>query len=102
MQVVVEHFVERKEVSPMGQRDNERGPEPGWEAATWAGARREQRRRWAALPLERIVAAQEEMYELSVAMGHESSLEPARAETEGAAVHEPRAQYGRGGFTRAR
>ena len=37
----------------------------GWESATWEGARREQMRRWAALPLEEIVAAQEEMAELA-------------------------------------
>jgi hypothetical protein len=37
----------------------------GWEAATWEGVRREQLRRWAALPLEEIVAAQEEMAELA-------------------------------------
>jgi hypothetical protein len=37
----------------------------GWESATWKGARREQMRRWAALPLEEIVAAQEEMAELA-------------------------------------
>lgn len=36
-----------------------------WESATWEGARREEMRRWAALPLERIVAAQEEMAELA-------------------------------------
>lgn len=37
----------------------------GWESATWEGARREQMRRWAALPLEEILAAQEEMAELA-------------------------------------
>lgn len=36
-----------------------------WEAATWEGSRREQMRRWAALPLEEIVAAQEKMAELA-------------------------------------
>jgi hypothetical protein len=36
-----------------------------WRLTTWEGARREQLRRWAALPLERIVAALEEMQELS-------------------------------------
>lgn len=36
-----------------------------WPLTTWEGARREQLRRWAALPLERIVLAIEEMEELA-------------------------------------
>jgi hypothetical protein len=32
-----------------------------WSLTTWEGARREQLRRWALLPLENIVAALEEM-----------------------------------------
>jgi hypothetical protein len=36
-------------------------PEIDWSLTTWEGARREQLRRWAALPLENIVAALEEM-----------------------------------------
>lgn len=36
-----------------------------WRLTTWDGARREALRRWAALPLERIIAALEEMQELS-------------------------------------
>lgn len=32
-----------------------------WSLTTWEGARREQLRRWAELPLERIVLALEEM-----------------------------------------
>lgn len=36
-----------------------------WSLTTWEGARREQLRRWAALPLERIVLALEEMQELT-------------------------------------
>lgn len=32
-----------------------------WKLATWDGAKREALRRWAALPLEKIVAALEEM-----------------------------------------
>ncbi len=35
-----------------------------WSLTTWEGARREQMRRWAALPLENIVAALEEMQEI--------------------------------------
>lgn len=36
-----------------------------WSLATWEGARREQLRRWAQLPLERIILALEEMEELA-------------------------------------
>ena len=36
-----------------------------WSLTTWEGARREQLRRWAQLPLENIVAALEEMQELT-------------------------------------
>ena len=36
-----------------------------WSLTTWEGARREQLRRWAALPIERIVLALEEMQELA-------------------------------------
>ena len=35
-----------------------------WKLATWDGAKGEAFRRWAALPLERIIAALEEMQEL--------------------------------------
>lgn len=36
-----------------------------WSLTTWEGARREQLRRWAALPLERAIMALEEMEELA-------------------------------------
>lgn len=36
-----------------------------WSLTTWAGAEREQLRRWAALTLEEILRAQEEMQELA-------------------------------------
>jgi hypothetical protein len=39
-----------------------------WRAATWEGARREQMRRWAALPLECAILALEEMEELARAL----------------------------------
>ena len=35
-----------------------------WGLTTWDGAKREALRRWSALPLERVVAALEEMQEL--------------------------------------
>lgn len=36
-----------------------------WSTATWEGARLEQMRRWAALPLEQAILALEEMEELA-------------------------------------
>lgn len=39
-----------------------------WSLTTWEGARREQLRRWSELPLERIVAALEEMQRLNEAL----------------------------------
>lgn len=35
-----------------------------WSLTTWEGARREQMRRWAQLPLERVILALEEMQQL--------------------------------------
>jgi hypothetical protein len=40
-----------------------------WSRTTWDGARLEQMRRYAALPLERIIAALEEMDELTRSLG---------------------------------
>jgi len=36
-----------------------------WSLTTWEGSRREQLRRWAALPLERVILAIEEMQDLA-------------------------------------
>ncbi|MBI2320104.1 MAG: hypothetical protein HYY28_07690 [Betaproteobacteria bacterium] len=41
-----------------------------WRLTTWEGSRREQMRRWAALPLERIILAIEEMEELAEHLRH--------------------------------
>jgi len=43
-----------------------------WSLTTWEGSRREQLRRWAALSLEEILLAQEEMQELARKLGAES------------------------------
>lgn len=40
-----------------------------WTLTSWEGARREQLRRWADLPLERVVMALEEMGELAEQVG---------------------------------
>jgi hypothetical protein len=43
----------------------ERAGEIDWRLTTWEGTRREQLRRWADLPLERIILALEEMEQLA-------------------------------------
>ena len=43
-----------------------------WNLTTWEGSRREQLRRWAALSLEEILLAQEEMQELAGKLGSET------------------------------
>ena len=47
-----------------------------WTLATWDGARREQLRRWAGLPLERIIMALEEMADLAEQFEHTAKREP--------------------------
>jgi hypothetical protein len=44
-----------------------------WSVTTWEGSRREQLRRWAQLPLERVIAAIEEMERLSETLHAESA-----------------------------
>lgn len=39
-----------------------------WQLTTWEGSRREQLRRWAALPFDRVLAALEEMEDLAHAL----------------------------------
>jgi hypothetical protein len=50
----------------------EAGGDPiDWRLTTWEGAQREQLRRWAALPLENIIRALEEMEQLAGALSAE-------------------------------
>jgi hypothetical protein len=44
-----------------------------WRLTTWEGTRREQLRRWAQLPLDRVIAALEEMEELTRLLGQSGS-----------------------------
>lgn len=53
--------------------------EVDWSQTTFAGARREQMRRWAELPLERIIASLEEMERLADAPTASGSGESASA-----------------------
>ncbi len=46
-------------------------PEIDWSLTTWEGASREKLRRWCDLTLEEILRAQEEMWDLAVALGHD-------------------------------
>lgn len=71
-------------------------PEFDWRVTSFEGARREQLRRWAQLPLEQVLLALEEMQDIAHAFGatpvgqYRQSLQEAR-------VNEPLAQYGKGG-----
>lgn len=48
--------------------DDSDAPDIDWRLTTWEGTRRESLRRWSELPLHRIIAALEEMEELSRAL----------------------------------
>jgi len=65
-----------------------------WDLTTWEGSRRETLRRWARLPLERIIAALEEMQELSEALleSRASGNEEPRTAA-GTTVQEQRSDY---------
>ncbi|MBL1275623.1 MAG: hypothetical protein COB30_006020 [Ectothiorhodospiraceae bacterium] len=65
-----------------------------WNLATWEGARRETLRRWAELPLERIIAALEEMQELNDAL-HCSTDHATKAQN-ASSVQGRRGDYERG------
>jgi hypothetical protein len=58
-------------------QDEKRDAAIDWSLTTWEGARREQLRRWAELPLENVVRALEEMQELAAKLS--SSGEPRSA-----------------------
>lgn len=72
-------------------------PEDGidWELTTWDGSRRETLRRWAALPLERVVAALEEMQTLAqtLSLPADPRLAPGASAVD-TAVHEQARGYG--------
>jgi hypothetical protein len=57
--------------------DKQAAEEIDWGLTTWEGARREQLRRWAALPLERIIMALEKMETLNNQLSRPPSLEKA-------------------------
>jgi hypothetical protein len=71
-------------------------PEFDWRVTSFEGARREQLRRWAQLPLEQILLALEEMQDIAHAFGatpigkYGQSVQELR-------VNEPLAQHGKRG-----
>ncbi len=68
-----------------------------WKLATWDGAKREVLRRWAALPLERIVAALEEMQELNETLSESTAFGKKRFQmATGRIVQEQRSDYSAG------
>ena len=68
-----------------------------WDLTTWEGSRRETLRRWARLPLERVIAALEEMQELSEALSESHSSGEAESQpVAGGGVQEQRSEYGLG------
>jgi hypothetical protein len=58
------------------EKPDETGEGIDWRLTTWEGARREALRRWAALPLEHIIAALEEMEALGKAFSESPALPP--------------------------
>ncbi len=50
-------------------QENDSTDSVNWELTTWEGVRRLQMRRWAALPLEKVIEALEEMQQLADQFG---------------------------------
>jgi phage-related protein len=71
-------------------------PEFDWRLTSFEGARREQLRRWAQLPLERILLAIEEMQDIAQAFGTTPVGEYGQSVQE-LRVNEPPVEYGKGG-----
>lgn len=76
-------------------------PDFDWRLTSFEGARREQLRRWAQLPLEDILRAIEEMQEIAQQLGAEPSDECGES-ARGVRVRESSAQYGKGGVDQQR
>jgi hypothetical protein len=51
-------------------KDENRADEIDWSLTTWEGARREQARRWARMPLAELILALEEMQVLAEQLSH--------------------------------
>ncbi|MCS6290686.1 MAG: type I-U CRISPR-associated protein Csx17 [Nitrospira sp.] len=70
-------------------------PEFDWRVTSFEGSRREQLRRWAQLPLEKILLAIEEMQDIAQVLGAAPSGEYGEP-LQGVSVKEPQAEYGNG------
>lgn len=77
---------------------DDEGPTPDfdWRVATFEGARREQLRRWAQLPLEQILLAIEEMQDIAQQLGTTSTGERKHS-VQGGSVQESSVGYGKSG-----
>jgi hypothetical protein len=78
-----------------------RPPEIDWRLTTFEGARREQLRRWAQLPLEDILRAIEEMQNVAHEFGAAPTGESGES-ARGVPVSESPAEYGKGGADQQR
>lgn len=67
-----------------------------WRLTSFEGARREQLRRWARLPLERILLAIEEMQDIARLLGTAPAGEHGESAL-GSSVKEPSGGYGKSG-----
>jgi hypothetical protein len=67
-----------------------------WQVTTFEGARREQLRRWAQLPLEDILLAIEEMQDIAQLLGTAPAGKPGES-ARGSSVKEPPVGYGKSG-----
>lgn len=75
-------------------KNEERDEAIDWSLTTWDGSRREALRRWAQLPLERVIAALEEMQELNDMLSESRPAgEAASRLAAGSAVHEQHSDY---------
>ena len=67
-----------------------------WRLTSFEGSRREQLRRWAQLPLERILLAIEEMQDIARLLGTAPAGESGES-ARGSSVKEPPVGYGKSG-----
>lgn len=72
-----------------------------WRVTSFEGARREQLRRWAQLPLENILLAIEEMQDIARQLGTAPTGEDRESAT-GTSIKEPSVEYGKSGTNRER
>jgi hypothetical protein len=72
-----------------------KGTDFDWRLTSFEGARREQLRRWAQLPLENILLAIEEMQDIARLLGTAPAGQSDES-TQGSSISEPSVEYGKG------